>query len=77
MMHLLLVSLVHPRLWLLKKIRNQMLDLYSLELKEAKFNNFGRFIRMVLPLFCRTQGHLKVMKFVYNCPMINHIQKAL
>jgi hypothetical protein len=54
-----------------------MLDLYSLEPKETRFNNFCRFIRMVLPLFWRTQGHLKAMKFVYNCPMINHIQKDL
>ncbi len=35
-MHLLLISLVHPRLRSLKTIRNQMLDLYSLGPKEAR-----------------------------------------
>lgn len=66
-----------PKVMVIEENRNQMLDLYSLEPKETRFNNFCRFIRMVLPLFWRTQGHLKAMKFVYNCPMINHIQKDL
>jgi predicted glycosyltransferase involved in capsule biosynthesis len=37
MMYLLLISLVHPKLLSLKRIRNQMLDLYSLEPKEARY----------------------------------------
>jgi hypothetical protein len=54
-----------------------MLDLYSLEPKEARFNNFCRFYKDVFAFILKDSRSFKGMKFVYNCPLIKSYSKSI